>query len=307
MERNIKPKVSVIIATFNSSHTLHYTIKSLLNQTFQDFEAWIIGDCCTDDTEQIITDFNDSRLNWYNRSVNSGSQPAPNNEGLKRAVGKYIAYLGHDDLWMPNHLKELVSHEETLQLEFTYSLTLCISPKGIESVLGKKFIGIYQMNFQTPPSSWLHKKELINKIGYWNENYLDLTVGPDMDFFRRAFSSCNKVHPLKKLTVLKFRSPAWKSYQNKEELTKVIKNYWERISANSYQLELELLNLIAFKYSQFHMQGMIIPPRKCIRMLMRYYYHYLKKHLLKIHIFKIFFNKYYLFKRKKNLIQRGLN
>ena len=304
------PTISVIIATYNSSHTLKYTIKSLLNQTFQNFEAWIIGDCCSDDTKEIIDSFNDPRLNWHNRAENSGSQPAPNNEGIKRSKGKYIAYLGHDDLWMPFHLEHLLTHAETSQLDFTYATTLIISPRGIENIKGKKYIGVNEMDFVLPPSSWLHKSDLINKIGLWDENYLKLATPPDLNLLSRILSSSAKVSPTKKFSVIKFSSIAWRSYKNKEILAHEIEKYWERIFKNSAELENELLNEIVFEYSKFNLNAMNLPSVKIFVMIKRKCVNFFRKHLTGISIFKyIYFKRSqqkYQSSRKKTNIQRGL-
>lgn len=310
MEKINNPKVSVIIATYNSSHTLQYTLKSLLNQTFQDFEAWIIGDCCTDNTEQLITSLNDPRLHWHNRTTNSGSQPAPNNEGLKRAKGAFIAYLGHDDLWFPNHLEELLSHAEKHQLEFTYAITILVSPDGINQVRGKPFIGSSIDDFVPPPSSWLHKKELIKQVGLWEEGYLSLTTNPDIEFFSRSLSLLNKVNALKILTVIKFHSEQWRSYKNKEVLTAEIEKYWIRISANPDHLVQELLNDMVNELSAFNLTGMILPPKICLRMIRYHYTKRLRDYLIRIAFFRILFykrhHKNYLSSRSKALKQRGL-
>ena len=92
------PLVSVLIATYNKASTLRFAIESVLWQTQQDFEVWVIGDNCTDDSVQLVRSFNDSRFNWINLPENSGYQSVPHNEGLRRARGKYIAYLNHDDI-----------------------------------------------------------------------------------------------------------------------------------------------------------------------------------------------------------------
>jgi glycosyltransferase involved in cell wall biosynthesis len=60
------PLVTVITATFNSSGALKFTLQSLLNQEFQDFEGWIIGDGCTDDSERVVASCRDRRLRWTN-------------------------------------------------------------------------------------------------------------------------------------------------------------------------------------------------------------------------------------------------
>lgn len=86
-----QPLVSVIIPTFNWSAALKQTIISVLNQNYENYEILVIGDCCTDDSEQIVKSFDDIRIKWYNLDQNYGSQFGPNNFGLKVATGKYVA------------------------------------------------------------------------------------------------------------------------------------------------------------------------------------------------------------------------
>src|SRR5579872_2122093 len=99
------PQVTVIVPTYNCSRTLRCALRTLCQQFYRDFEVWVVGDCCTDDSEQVVAAMGDSRLHWTNLTQRVGRQNGPNNEGLRRAQGKYIAYLGHDDLWFPWHLE----------------------------------------------------------------------------------------------------------------------------------------------------------------------------------------------------------
>jgi len=99
------PTFSVIVATYNWSAALRLALASVLEQTEHDFELLVIGDHCSDDSEAVVRAFGDSRLVWVNLERNCGSQWGPNNTGLSMARGRYIAYLGHDDLWAPGHLR----------------------------------------------------------------------------------------------------------------------------------------------------------------------------------------------------------
>src|SRR5918911_4537877 len=107
--RTSPPRVTVIIPTYNWSSVLPYSIGSVLRQTFSDFEVLVVGDGCTDDSESVVKAVNDKRVRWINLPVNTGHQSGPNNEGLRQARGEIIAYLGHDDLWLPHHLSCLVA------------------------------------------------------------------------------------------------------------------------------------------------------------------------------------------------------
>src|SRR6185295_19675688 len=91
------PRVTVIVATYNYSTVLPFSIASVLDQTFADFELLVIGDCCTDESATIVQAMPDRRVHWHNLPANTGHQSGPNNEGLRRASGEAVAYLGHDD------------------------------------------------------------------------------------------------------------------------------------------------------------------------------------------------------------------
>lgn len=107
------PKVSVIIPTYNRAYLLGETIQSVLDQTYQDFELIISDDGSTDDTDEVVEGFNDARIRYVRREVNSGGCPAPRNAGLRVARGEYIAFVDSDDIWLPNKLELEVEFLDT--------------------------------------------------------------------------------------------------------------------------------------------------------------------------------------------------
>jgi glycosyltransferase involved in cell wall biosynthesis len=235
---NDKPEVTVIIATYNSSRTLYYALRSLLNQTYQDFEAWIIGDACTDDSEKIVMSFSDERLNWFNREFNSGSQGAPNNEGLRRAKGKFIAYLGHDDLWFPWHLSELVSFIQKTNADFIHPLSAMYGPRGLVCTVGPPGSGKTYENHFVFPSSWLHKRNIVEDCGEWG-NHLQLSRGVDMDFQRRVYLAGKKILFYPQLSLLKFPSALWRIYDQNSQLPQ--SHYLSLMISNPADLQHEIL------------------------------------------------------------------
>ena len=102
------PRVTVVIATYNRSEVLPFSVASVLDQTLGDFELMVVGDGCTDDSEQIVGAIDDPRVTWLNLPANTGHQSGPNNAAIRRSDSELIAYLGHDDLWFPHHLDTLV-------------------------------------------------------------------------------------------------------------------------------------------------------------------------------------------------------
>ena len=153
------PAVTVIVPTYNRRATLRHALQSLLAQDFSDFEAWIVGDGCTDGSEEEVSELGDARLHWINLPVNGGNQWRPNNEGLQRARGRYIAFLGHDDLWLPWHLSTLVFHAEKSGADFLHDLLINIGPDGVLDVNGPPPRGTTYERYFCPPSSWLHRRD----------------------------------------------------------------------------------------------------------------------------------------------------
>ena len=179
------PLVTVIIPTYNSSGTLRLSLESVLLQTLSDFEVWVIGDGCSDDSAEVVCGFGDERVSWTNMPQNSGSPSAPRNEGLRRARGSLIAYLGHDDLWFPWHLSELVGCFASGGVEFAYSLGALLAPEGV--------IGCFSLprdfsagDAYISPSNWMHRKSVVEKIGLWPEK---IKFGDDREFVRRMLAA----------------------------------------------------------------------------------------------------------------------
>ncbi|OWU89272.1 glycosyltransferase family 2 protein [Flavobacterium sp. WLB] len=96
---------SVVIPLYNKANHIENTIKSVLNQTFTDYEIIIINDGSTDNIEVFALDFNDKRIQIYNQK-NQGVSTA-RNLGIEKSKGELIAFLDADDYWFPDHLQEL--------------------------------------------------------------------------------------------------------------------------------------------------------------------------------------------------------
>ena len=111
----MNPKVSVIIATFNRESFIAECIESVSKQTFKDWEAIIIDDASTDNTENVVKKYIDAdpRIRYYKSQTNQGISRA-RNKGLKLAKGIYIAALDSDDIWLDeDKLKNQVEFLDT--------------------------------------------------------------------------------------------------------------------------------------------------------------------------------------------------
>jgi len=182
------PLVSVVIATYNWSEVLRWAIRAVREQEYPRWELIVVGDCCGDDSEAVVASFGDERIRWHNRAVNSGSQSLPNNDGIAMARGELVAYLGHDDLWTPDHLTRLVAAQRAGGADVAFSLSEVIGPpgSGMRNVSGFKPDGY--RGGHLPPSSVLHRRDLVERIGGWRD-YRALEQPPDTEFLERALAA----------------------------------------------------------------------------------------------------------------------
>jgi len=190
-------KVSVITATYNRSELLKWAIRSVLSQTFCDWELIIVGDACTDNTEDVVASFADPRIRFVNRSTSFGEQSGPNNDGFSLANGRFIAYLNHDDLWFPDHLELLVKFLEESSADLVYALPLSIDAHNLP------FCGItntelcYDPSHFAPASLWLLRRELLEELEGWRAAHSIRIRNPSQDFLFRAWKKSKRLlcHP----------------------------------------------------------------------------------------------------------------
>lgn len=107
------PRISVILPVFNAESHLVESIKSVLNQSYNDFELIIINDGSSDGSQKIIEKFakDDSRIKQVNHKKNLGLIDSLN-EGLARAKGEFIARQDADDISASNRFLEQVKYLE---------------------------------------------------------------------------------------------------------------------------------------------------------------------------------------------------
>ena len=126
-------QISVIIPTYNRARLTETAVNSVLAQTYDDFEVIVIDDGSSDDTEAVITAIPDERV-VYIKQENGGAASASNN-GIKRAKGKWIAFLDSDDQFLPNkfalQMKAVEGNDEAGVIYGRYFGTSTIREKEI--------------------------------------------------------------------------------------------------------------------------------------------------------------------------------
>lgn len=104
------PKVSIITAVYNAEAVIGKTYRSILDQSFQDWEWLITDDCSTDNTYSVLQEIAsvDPRVLVRRNAVNCGAAVS-RNASLSRASGEFIAFIDADDLWMSRKLERQIA------------------------------------------------------------------------------------------------------------------------------------------------------------------------------------------------------
>lgn len=197
---NPAPRVSIVMATYNYSQVLPYSIGSALLQTMGDFELLVVGDGCTDDSEKVVAAIGDLRVRWIGLDTNHGHQSGPNNEGLRQARAPIVAYLGHDDLWFPDHLEHLVAAIDR-GADLAWSVTRLVSPDPIDDPL--YLLPTYSPGAWIPPSSLAHRRTVTERINGWSD-YRSIGEDPESDLWRRAHAAGFRFASVPRITLVKF-------------------------------------------------------------------------------------------------------
>lgn len=114
--------VSIIMPSYNCGNYVEETIRSVQNQTYQNWEIVFVDDCSNDDTISRVSRMRESdpRIRLFRNKKNMGAAISRNN-ALQEARGRWIAFLDSDDLWEPTKLEKQVRFMETQNYSFSYT------------------------------------------------------------------------------------------------------------------------------------------------------------------------------------------
>jgi lipopolysaccharide/colanic/teichoic acid biosynthesis glycosyltransferase len=140
--------VSIIMPSYNTALYIEESIKSVLDQTYKNWELIIVDDCSTDNTDDVVAPYlADSRIKYLKNEKNSGAAVS-RNRALREAKGRWIAFLDSDDLWYPEKLEKQLKFMRENGYHFSYTnyeeMDTDGKPNGIK-VTGPKHINKRKM------------------------------------------------------------------------------------------------------------------------------------------------------------------
>ena len=121
--------VSIILPTYNRADTIERSVKSILSQTYTNFEVIVVDDASMDNTESVISGIKDDRIKYLRHKSNKGGAAA-RNTGIKAAKGDYIAFQDSDDEWLPQKLYKQMEVFEACDSKLGVVYTSCIKFNG---------------------------------------------------------------------------------------------------------------------------------------------------------------------------------
>ena len=189
-------KVSVIIPTYNQAEYLAESVQSALDQTYQNIEVIVVNDASTDQTDEVLSRFNDPRIKYIVHKENRYAAAA-RNTGIRAASGKYISFLDADDIFHQEKLQVQAAFlERNPAVGLTYNSRIEIDETGLALSIFKTppaaTLSDLVMDYPYAPSEVVMRKDWAFRVGLFDESFR--FSGEDPDFHMRlAMQGCKMV------------------------------------------------------------------------------------------------------------------
>jgi len=224
-----KPMVSVIMPAFNEQRTIERAIRSILAQTYENFELIIINDGSTDKTADILETFLDPRIRVLTNPTTQGVAKSMN-IGIRASKGKYIARMDADDYCMPQRLEKQVqfleAHPDVAVLGTAYYHK--------DRIRGEEFVRVFPLEDSSIKREMakyipicqggvMIRKQALVDVGLYNENCEDLE---DLELWIRMgakYKFANLEEPLYVYDLRKETSFFHSRYSTMERNLKLVK------------------------------------------------------------------------------------
>jgi len=189
------PRISAIITTFNRADMLKHSIKSVLSQSYDDYELLILDNSSKDETQEVVKSFSSAKIRYIRHAPMT--IPKARNLGVKESRGEFIAFLDDDDEWLPCKLKAEIdvfdnagSDGRTDKLALSYGgyIEMDSASKDIGShkpVLRGSILRelLFQEDgFTGSASNPMLRKSVVEELGGYNE---DVPTGEDWELYLR--------------------------------------------------------------------------------------------------------------------------
>jgi glycosyltransferase involved in cell wall biosynthesis len=182
LNNKLTPTVSIVIPTYNRAKLISRALKSIIDQTFVNWEAIVVDSYSTDSTDEILKNFKDPRIKYVKIQNHDGIIAKSRNLGIKMAKGEWIAFLDSDDWWTNDKLKVCLNNIDDKvdfiyhELEIVDSKSKFLKKKNLSGrelkkpILNNLLEGVIKDGNAIGQSSVVVRKKLLVKIGGISED-----------------------------------------------------------------------------------------------------------------------------------------
>lgn len=184
--------VSIVLPTYNHAEHIGRAIQSVIDQTYQNWELIIIDNFSTDDTDEVVSRFDDTRIKFH-KIKNEGIISKSRNKGIFLSKGQWVAFLDSDDWWSADKLKKCLGSEIQYDLIYHKLEKYRLSKSGIIEKVGTLHFRDVSENPYTEllafgpsltTSAILVRKDLLRAVGQFDEAP-DIVGGEDYELWLR--------------------------------------------------------------------------------------------------------------------------
>lgn len=253
-----KPLVSVVIPTYRRPYMITRAVDSVLNQTYQHIEIFVVDDNDSSSTErkateEIMAQYESNLKVTYLQHEKNRNGSVARNTGWRQSKGKYITYLDDDDEIAPNKIEEQVKCLESLDESWgaCYTAYHIMMPNGrVQKSTTNQSGDVYlralmRVLYMGSGSNVLLRKKVVDEIGGYDESF---RRNQDIEFMVRAFEKYKLAYvPKDLLTIhLEQRSSTGSSFQKLDEISVFYLNkFRSRINSLSYHDKHRVLAVIS--------------------------------------------------------------
>lgn len=115
-----KGLVSIIVPVYNAERFLEDTIKTVENQSYENWELLLVNDCSKDNSKKIADKYLSNKIKWIDMEKNSGAA-LTRNKGIEKSTGEFLCFLDADDLWDEDKLKKQIEFMRNNKCEFSFT------------------------------------------------------------------------------------------------------------------------------------------------------------------------------------------
>lgn len=256
------PNISAIMALYNTPYNyLKATVESILSQSFRDFELIVIDDASTEDYSGFFEQYNDSRIKYIKLENNAGPGHA-RNEGIKLALGEFVAIVDSDDVYMPNRFE--------VQLDFfNENQDISLISGAFKQSNNGKIPAVTELN-EDIKISMLFNSPLANPLIMFRKDYFiqhnlfypeNINFGEDYELWIDAMFAGAKIANLNEVLMIYTRRKGQLSKEKSDNQIMILKKIYRKILLNvgidATQEELDLHHIIYSEKFSADMQGQI--------------------------------------------------